>query len=106
MCPRLTDHYSLSDHYNKMYKGKNKIVNAVGIESEEDKNKKSQKMAHILQGHERKVLDAIIKHWEFGSIALLLHDCVVFTGRVNPNDITQVVKDETGFDLSFEEEKY
>jgi hypothetical protein len=91
---------------DKMHKNKERIVNAVGIESEEEKDQKSQMMAHKLQGYERQVIDVIIRHWEFGSIALLLHDCVVFTGRVNPDDINQVVKDETGFDLSFEEEKY
>ena len=92
--------------------GKSVINNAVGIKRQlktKDVNEgmnKSQAVAHILQGHEREVLDVVIDHYDRNDIVLLLHDCVVFTGRVDPNDITQVVKDETGFVLSFDEKLY
>jgi hypothetical protein len=92
--------------FNKYIGNKKKVVNAVGIQMKYSKDTKAQKMAHILQGHERQVLDAIIDKSEFGDIVLLLHDCVVFKGRVDPTDITRVVKKETGFTLSFEEECY
>ena len=83
-----------------------RITNAVGILINKEKTKSSQKMAHILQGLERKVLDSIIERSEFGDVKLLLHDCVVFNGRVDPKELSQVVKEETGFDLLFDEEMY
>ena len=82
------------------------LTNAVGILIENEKTKKSQKMAHILQGLEVYVLNAIIKRSEFGDIKLLLHDCVVFDGRVDSKEISRVVLEETGFKLLFDEELY
>ncbi|MBT4764809.1 hypothetical protein HOO14_07425 [bacterium] len=79
-------------------------INAVGIKFV--KNKDSQRMAHILQGYERQVLDVVIKHSDRNNIALLLHDCVVFYNKVSPNWLSDIVKQETGFDLEFSKEKY
>jgi len=63
-------------------------------------------MAHILQGYERQVLDVVIKHSDRNNIALLLHDCVVLYNKVSPNWLSDIVKQETGFDLEFSKEKY
>jgi hypothetical protein len=63
-------------------------------------------MAHILQGYERQVLDVVIKHSDRNNIALLLHDCVVLYNKVNPKRLSDIVKQETGVDLEFSEEKY
>ena len=79
-------------------------INAVGIKFV--KNKDSQRMAHILQGYERQVLDVVIKHSARNNIALLLHDCVVLYNKVNPKRLSDIVKQETGVDLEFSEEKY
>jgi len=108
---RVKKHQWIQDYRNAFVIALGKIgkedrVNAIGIKGDKNKNKKSQKMAHILQGYERQVLDAIMHYSEFGDTSLLLHDCVVFNGRVNPQEISQVVREETGFNLSFEEELY
>jgi hypothetical protein len=92
--------------FDKYVGNEKKIVNAVGIKIKHSKDTKAQKMAHILQGYEREILDTIIKWSEFGFIALLLHDCVVFKGKVDAGNLSILTKRYTGFDLSFEEEKY
>lgn len=91
---------------DKMFESEEIITNAVGVLIDKEKSKNSQRMAHVLQGLERQSLDTIIEHSEFGDIALLLHDCVVFSGRVDSLEVSRVVEEETGFVLSFEEEKY
>jgi hypothetical protein len=90
----------------KITSGNERITNAVGIQIDKEKTKSSQEMAHILQGLERKVLDSIIERSEFGDVKLLLHDCVVFNRKIDPEDISKVVREETGFDLLFDEEMY
>ena len=93
------------DRAHKHLVGKNKkIINAVGIESET--KKKGADMAHILQGYERQILDAIIKHSDRDSVALLVHDCVVFYERQSTSNLSEIVKKETGFKLEFSEDKY
>ena len=93
------------DRAHKQLVGKNKkIINAVGIESET--KKKVSDMAHILQGYERQILDAIIKHSDRESVALLVHDCVVFYERQSTSNLSEIVKKETGFKLEFSEDKY
>ena len=61
---------------------------------------------HILQGCERQVLDALIKHTKPKDIALLIHDCIVYYTPKNTSDLSRIVFEETGFDLSFSEELY
>ncbi|MDC0920439.1 hypothetical protein OAQ81_03890 [Candidatus Thioglobus sp.] len=91
---------------------KDDITNAVGINRPiKSKGKvegvnKSQAVAHILQGHEREVVDAVISHYDRNDIVLLLHDCVVFKGKLSSHEMSQIVDKEAGFDLSFKEEKY
>jgi len=82
----------------------NKVINAVGIEV--DSTKKAKDMAHILQGHERQILDSLIAHCDTKDIALLLHDCVVFYKEQSPEKLSRIVREETGFNLVFSEEKY
>jgi len=79
-------------------------VNAVGIKF--IKTKDSQRMAHILQGYERQVIDAIIKHLDRSNIALLVHDCIVTYDRVDLNWLSNIVQQETGFNLKFSEDRY
>jgi len=86
--------------------GSKKILkNAVGIKSE-SLSKKAEAMAHILQGCERQVLDALIKHSKPKDIALLIHDCIVYYTPKNTSDLSRIVFEETGFNLSFSEELY
>jgi len=86
--------------------GSKKILkNAVGIKSE-SLSKKAEAMAHILQGCERQVLDALIKHSKPKDIALLVHDCIVYYTPKNTSDLSRIVFEETGFNLSFSEELY
>lgn len=80
------------------------ITNEVGITK--PRETKSKDLAHILQGYERQVLDAIIKHSNKEDIALLLHDCVVFYKQQDPSYLSDIVKTETGFSLEFSEEIY
>ena len=80
------------------------ITNEVGITK--SRETKSKDLAHILQGYERQVLDAIIKHSNKEDIALLLHDCVVFYKQQDPSYLSDIVKKETGFSLEFSEEIY
>ena len=82
----------------------NKVINAVGIEV--NSTKKAKDMAHILQGHERQILDSLIAHCDTKDIAILLHDCVVFYKEQSPEKLSQIVRAETGFNLVFSEEKY
>ena len=63
-------------------------------------------LAHILQGYERLILDAIIKHSNRDDIALLVHDCVVFYNKQSRDKLSAIVEEETGFKLEFSEEKY
>ncbi len=80
------------------------ITNAVGIKVKTVK--RGIDMAHILQGCERQVLDAVIKHSNRDDIALLVHDCVVFYNRQSTEELSRVVLEETGFKLDFSEDKY
>jgi len=36
----------------------------------------------------------------------LVHDCIVFYNKVDTGWLNEIVKQETGFDLEFSEEKY
>jgi len=86
--------------------GNKKILkNAVGIKSE-SLSKKAEAMAHILQGCERLVLDALIKHSKPKDIALLVHDCIVYYTPKNTHDLSMIVLEVTGFTLEFSEEPY
>jgi len=90
---------------NKLLVGdKQTITNEVGITV--DRRSKSKNLAHILQGYERSVIDAIIKHSNKDDIALLLHDCVVFYNQQDPKHLSDIVEKETGFSLQFSEELY
>jgi len=85
--------------------GKNKqIKNAVGIKREI--LKKSEAMAHILQGYERLILDTLISNSEPNDVALLVHDCIVYYTPKSPTDLSRIVKEKTGFDLEFSEKQY
>jgi len=96
------DIFKLASDY--LVKDKEEIINGVGIPFA--KNTNAQALAHILQGYERQVLDAIIKHSNKDDIALLLHDCVVFYNRQDPKHLSDIVQKETGFTLQFSEELY
>ncbi len=80
------------------------VVNAVGIKVESEK--KAKDMAHILQGYERQILDSLIANCNRKDIALLLHDCVVFYSKQSVDKLSAIVREETGFNLIFSEEKY
>ncbi len=99
---------SFASAFRKSHKhlvGDNKhITNAVGIKTEV--SKRGVDLAHILQGCERQVLDAVIKHSNRDDIALLIHDCVVFYNRQLPEELSKIVREETGFNLEFSEDKY
>jgi len=86
--------------------GNKKILkNAVEIKSE-SLSKKAEAMAHILQGCERQVLDALIKHSKPKDIALLVHDCIIYYTPKNTLDLSRIVLEATGFKLEFSEEPY
>jgi hypothetical protein len=80
------------------------VTNAVGIQVES--MKKAKDMAHILQGYERQILDALIANCNRNEMALLLHDCVVFYNKQSTDKLSAIVREETGFNLMFSEEKY
>jgi len=85
--------------------GDNKeIVNAVGIKFEKDGE--ARELAHILQGYERLILDTVIEHSNREDIALLVHDCVVFYNKQSTDELSRIVKKETGLELDFSEEQY
>jgi len=85
--------------------GKNKIIkNAVGIKREI--LKKTEAMAHILQGCERQILDVLITNSEPNDVALLVHDCIVYYTPKSPTELSRIVKENTGFDLEFSEKQY
>jgi len=91
---------------HKYLVGNKKIIkNAVGIKSQ-PLSKKAEAMAHILQGCERQVLDALIKHSKPKDIALLVHDCIVYYTPKNTHDLSMIVLEVTGFKLEFSEEPY
>ena len=90
---------------HKCIVGDNKeIVNAVGIKFERDGE--ARELAHILQGYERLILDVIIEHSNRKDIALLVHDCVVFYNKQSTEELSRIVKENTGFDLEFSEIQY
>jgi len=99
---------SYKSMFNKAHKhivgSADKITNAVGIEKET--KSKSKAMAHILQGYERLILDTLIEHSNRDEIALLLHDCVIFYNKQSCDKLSAIVKEKTGFNLEFSEEKY
>ena len=80
------------------------VTNIVGITK--PRKNKSKDLAHILQGYERSVIDAIIKHSNKDEIALLLHDCVVFYNKQSTDKLSEIVQSETGMCLEFSEVKY
>ena len=101
----IRDYVSAFKLGHKILIGKSKtITNDVGIKIESKGEAKD--MAHILQGCERQVLDAIIKHSNRDDIALLVHDCVVFYNKQSTDELSRIVKEETGFELEFSEERY
>jgi len=103
--PWLKQYRSMFDlAYTHLTDGSEQITNAVGIDKLPEN--KRQAMAHILQGCERQVLDAVIKHSNRNDIALLIHDCVVFYNQQSPEELSRIVREETGFNLEFSEDKY
>jgi hypothetical protein len=99
---QLTTTFKLAHKY---IIGDNKeIVSVVGIKSERDGE--ARELAHILQGYERLVLDVIIEHSNRKDIALLVHDCVVFYNKQSREELTRIVKENTGFELQFSEKQY
>ena len=85
--------------------GNNKVIkNAVGIEREF--KSKAKAMAHILQGYERLILDALITNSEPNDVALLVHDCIVYYTPKSTAELSRIVKESTGFDLEFSEKQY
>ena len=85
--------------------GKNKqIKNAVGIKREI--LKKSEAMAHILQGYERLILDTLISNSKPNDVALLVHDCIVYYTPKSKAELSRIVKENTGFELEFSEDQY
>ena len=108
---RIINHSWIKDYVSAFKLGhkilidKDKVItNDVGIRIESKGEAKD--MAHILQGYERLILDAIIKHSNRDDIALLVHDCVVFYNKQSKDKLSAIVKEETGFELEFSEEKY
>ena len=83
---------------------KSRVCNAVGIRREF--KRKAPALAHLIQGYERQVLDALIESSERDDIALLIHDCIVFYTPKSTHHLSEIVQKKTGFKLSFSEEKY
>lgn len=52
------------------------------------------------------ILDALVENSSRNDIALLLHDCVIFYNKHSPAELSAIVKEKTGFNLEFSEEKY
>ena len=103
--PWLKQYASTFKLASKHLIGKNKIIkNAVGIEREI--HKKTEAMAHILQGYERLILDVLITNSEPNDVALLVHDCIVYYTPKSPTELSRIVKENTGFDLEFSEKQY
>ena len=98
----LADSFSIA--HDRLVGDDKQVVNAVGIEVET--TKKAKDMAHILQGYERQILDSLIARCNTKDIAILLHDCVIFYNEQSPEKLSQFVREETGFNLMFSEEKY
>ena len=85
--------------------GDNKVItNAVGIKREPET--KAKAMAHILQGCERLILDALITNSKPEDVALLVHDCIVYYTPKSTTELTRIVKENTGFELEFSEKQY
>ena len=80
------------------------IKNAVGIEREIET--KAKAMAHILQGYERLILDVLITNSEPNDVALLVHNCIVYYTPKSTEELSRIVKENTGFDLEFSEKQY
>jgi hypothetical protein len=103
--PWLKQYASTFKLASKHLIGKNKIIkNAVGIEREI--LKKTEAMAHILQGYERLILDVLITNSEPNDVALLVHDCIVYYTPKSPTELSRIVKENTGFELEFSEKQY
>ena len=83
-----------------------KIITNKQKKSNGSKMNMSASIAHILQGYERQILDAVIKHSNQDHIALLVHDCVVFYTQQSPKELSRIVMEETGFDIEFSEDRY
>lgn len=61
-----------------------------------------KRLAYILQNEEVQCLEALIE--EFGDdIILLHHDSITTTSRMDPDKLSRVVFEKTGYKLSFEE---
>ena len=68
--------------------------------------KKSEAMAHILQGYERLILDTLISNSEPNDVALLVHDCIIYYTPKSIDKLSRIVKEKTGFELEFSEDQY
>ena len=92
--PRISPHSLLGFQPNTRLKKKS------------ERDGEARELAHILQGYERLVLDVIIEHSNRKDIALLVHDCVVFYNKQSRDELTRIVKENTGFELEFSEKQY
>ena len=70
------------------------------------KTGKSARLAHLLQGYERVIIDTLIKRAPNGIVALLLHDAIVLYGKTETKQLQELVKQDAGFDIRFSEEAY
>jgi hypothetical protein len=60
-------------------------------------------LAYMLQAEEVKVLESLIEAFE-DDIIFIHHDSITTTRRMNPDELSRVVFEKTGYQLSFEEQ--
>lgn len=77
------------------------FVNAFNKALKKSKIKRSEKMSHLLTGIEAMALRAAVRTCR-DSVVLLQHDGFVTNKRIDLNAVHQAVRDETGYELTFE----
>jgi hypothetical protein len=103
--PWLRQYQKTFNHaHDILLSGKKTFKNAAGLACKEPS--RSVRLAHLLQGHERAIIDTLIKRAPDGIVALLLHDAIVLYGKADVKQLGEFVKQDTGFDIRFSEEAY
>lgn len=91
-------------HFITKKADKNKVItNAIGIEKEYIKKDKNRAIAFIYQGIEVQILLAIYEKYN-NSIVLLIHDAIISKDKLDPQELSKIALEASGYNVSYEEE--
>jgi hypothetical protein len=76
--------------------------NLVGINKKFTLKDKKKAIAHIYQGIEVTILKAIYRKYQ-DSICLMIHDAIITKDKLDPQELSEIAFDKTGYEVTYEE---